>query len=181
MTCILQTLPHLCGQMCTPPHQKVSYVTDVNLNVQNINLILLTSSKLHCLCTILLRDTAWEFQEEEEKIYEQQISLKADDDVRYGNGAKVFESLYYCCYQKLVTNFSLCFLAHAYHVAFHQAKTFLSLCMTVVFLMLMDKLACSNSDRNQEVIKEKQQQGRDWVETIYSTDKLLEIVINNQY
>ena len=41
------------------------------------------------------------------------------------------------------------------HVAFQLVKKKSSLGVTVVFLVYMDKLVCSNSDSNQEAIREQ--------------------------
>ena len=66
-----------------------------------------------------------------------------DVDVRRGNGDKLFSSLFHCWYYNPVAIFSL------YGISVGEKK-FLG--VTVLFLMYMDKLVCSKSDINQEVI-----------------------------
>ena len=51
--------------------------------------------------------------------------------------------------------FSLCLLAHAYHMPFQLVKNISHLDVTVIFLMYMAKLVCTNSDSNQKAIKEQ--------------------------
>ena len=81
-----------------------------------------------------------------------------DTENSSGNGSKVFSSLFHCQCHNHVSTLSLCLLAHAYHVAFHQVKNISSLDVTEVFLVYMDKLVCSNIGRNQESIRQQQQQ-----------------------
>ena len=61
MVCILSPFTRLCVSLCTPPphpththtfigFHKASYV---DLLVQTLNVVLLTSAKLHCLCAII--------------------------------------------------------------------------------------------------------------------------------
>ena len=111
--------------------------------------------------------------EEEKKISGQKISFKGDGGGRDGNGVKVFASHFHCWCHNPVATFSLCLFAHAYNVAFQSVQKFSSLDVTVVFLMQMDKLVCSNIDSKQEVIREKQQLG--------GSQRSLAIVRNMQY
>ena len=67
----------------------------------------------------------------------------------YGNGAKVFASLFHFWHHNPVTTFSLCLFAHAYHVELHLRFSS-SLYKTVVLLMYMKKIVCSNTDSDQE-------------------------------
>ena len=53
--------------------------------------------------------------------------------------------------------------------------------MIVVFLVYIDKLVCSNSDINQEVIMEQCILGINRGSNMESTNQLLVIVRNNQY
>ena len=89
-----------------------------------VNLILLTSAKLHCMCTIIGQISPLIILEEEEKLSEQKIRLKGDGGIRGGNGAKVFASLFHCWYYNPVIILSLYLLSHAYHVAFQFVKSF---------------------------------------------------------
>ena len=92
--------------------------------------------------------------------------FKGDGDGRYGNGANVFAYLLnFWCYKHVVT-FSLCLLSNDYHVEFQLVKRLLSLGVTVVFIMQMDKLVYSNSDSNQKDIREQQKLGGNWVVTM---------------
>ena len=63
-----------------------------------------------------------------------------------------FSYPFHCWYYNPVAIFSLCLLAHAYHVEFKLVK-FLD--VTVLFLMYMEKLVCSNGDSNKETIREQ--------------------------
>ena len=94
---------------------------------------------------------------------------------------KKISFLFNCWCYKPIATFSLCLLAHNYHVAFQLVKTFPSLVVTVVFLVQMYKLVCRNIYSNQESIREKQQLGSDGGATMDSTQQFLAIVINNQY
>ena len=94
------------------------------------------------------RSPPWEFVEEEEKKSEQKLKFKGGGDGRDGNGANIFASIFhFWCYNP-VAILSLGLLAHAYHVEFKLVKKFSSMDVTVV------QLACSNSDRNQEAIRD---------------------------
>ena len=124
-------------------------MTDVDLLVQIINLILFTTAKLHCPCKIIVQSLPLVFLEDEEKLSEQKISFKGDGYGRCGNGAKVFSSLFHCWYYNPVAIFSLCLLSHVYHVAFQLVKKVLSLDVNVVFFVYMEKLVFINSYSNQ--------------------------------
>ena len=63
-----------------PPPQRISYTNGKDLIFHTLNLILLTSSELHCLCTILAQISSWEFVEEEETFSEHRTSFKGDGD-----------------------------------------------------------------------------------------------------
>ena len=65
-----------------------------------------------------------------------------------------FLHLFHCWHHNPAKTLSLCLLDHAYHVAFMLAKKSLSLGMTVVLLVYIYKLVCSNSDRDKELIRE---------------------------
>ena len=86
---------------------------------------------------------------------EQQFNFKGNGNGRYGNGANFFASFFHCWFYNPFTNFSLCLLDNVYHVVFQLVIKFPYLDVTVVFFMYMDKLVCSNSDSNQESIREK--------------------------
>ena len=62
-----------------------------------------------------------------------------------------------CCHFFPVPPFS-------HQMEFHVVKRFLSLDVTVEFLVYMEKLVCLNSDSGQEAIRDKYQHvsGRDW-------------------
>ena len=104
--------------------------------VQMLNLILATSAKIHCLCTILDQIPPLIIF-----IWGGEVILTANHIKggggygRGGNGAIFFASLFHCWYYNPVTTFSLYLLAHDYHVAFQLVKKFSSLDVTVVFLM----------------------------------------------
>ena len=53
--------------------------------------------------------------------------------------------------------------------------------MNVVFLLYFEKIVCSNSDINQEAIREQSRLGGDGGDNIESTYQLLAIVRNKQY
>ena len=74
--------------------------------------------------------------------------FKGYGDGRDGNGAKIFASLFNLWFYKPVSAFSIFLLAYAYHVVFQFMKKYSSLGVTVVFLIYIDKLFCSNSDIN---------------------------------
>ena len=71
-----------------------------------------------------------------------------DGDESFGNGVNVFETLFHFWCQNTVTNFSLCLLAHDYHVAFQLVKNVLYMDVDGGFLVNTEKLFCShiNSD-----------------------------------
>ena len=74
----------------------------------------------------------------------------SDGDGKDGNCAKFFEYLFHCWCHNPFATFPLCLLAHAYHVAFQLVKKVLSLDLTVVLPVYMDKPFCKNIDINQE-------------------------------
>ena len=122
--------------------------------VQKINLILLTSTKLHCLCNIIAQSFLLIICIRGGKSFEQKISFEGDGYGRDGNGAKDFAYLFHYWYYNPVSIFFLCLSSYAYHVEFQLAKKS-SLDVTVFFLMYMHKLVCSNIDRNKEAIREQ--------------------------
>ena len=80
-----------------------------------INIILLTSVKLHYLCTILAQIYPVKIVEEEEKkISEQQTRFKGDGDERDDNCVKMFASTFHYWCQNHVATLSTCLPAHAY-------------------------------------------------------------------
>ena len=64
----------------------------------------------------------WQFLEEEENIYEQQLRFKGDVDGRDGGGVNVFAYLSHCWFHNPVATFFLCLLDCAYHVEFQLVK-----------------------------------------------------------
>ena len=96
----------------------------MDLIVHMLNLTLLTSTRLHCLCTILYQSTPLRICRGGGYFFEQKIRFKGDGDGRDGNDAKVFASLFHCWYYNHVAIFSLCLLNHVYHVAFQLVKFF---------------------------------------------------------
>ena len=89
--------------------------------------------------------------------YEQQLCFKDDFYGRGGKNSKVFASLFHCWYNNHVAIFSLCLLDHAYYVEFKLLKKYSSLGMTLVFLVDIDEIVCSNIDSNEEVSRKQQQ------------------------
>ena len=108
---------------------------DVDLIVQTLKLIFLTSYELHCLCNILDQISPLIICIGGGEFSEQKICFKGDGDGRDGNGAKFVASLFNCWCYKPVTAVSLCLLDHAYHVEFQLVKESSSLYVTVVFLI----------------------------------------------
>ena len=68
--------------------------------------------------------------------------------------SNVFASIFNCWSYNPVISFYLCLISHVYRGAFQLVKKCSSLDVTVVLLMYMDKLVCSNSDIDQELIKD---------------------------
>ena len=53
MDCILPPLLSFCISQFMTPLKKITYVTDLDMLFHMINLILITTAKLHCMSTIL--------------------------------------------------------------------------------------------------------------------------------
>ena len=115
------------------------------------------------------------------KKYEHKTSFKGNGDGNDGNGAKVFAYFFHCQCYKPVATFTLYFLAHAYPAAFKSVKRFLSLDVTVVLLVQMEKLVYINSDSNQEEIRGEYKFWCDQGANMEIALQLLAIVRNKQY
>ena len=106
-----------------------------DLIVQLLNLIFLTSSKIHWLCTILAQIPPLRIFIRGGENSEQKIRFEGDGDERDGNGDKYFAYIFHWWYYNPVAIFSLYLLVHAYHVEFQLVKKKSSLHVTVFILM----------------------------------------------
>ena len=80
------------------------------LLVRTLNIILLTSDELQCLCTSIAQSILLRICRGGRVCSEQKINIKIDDYRKDVNGVKTFEYLFHCwCYNPVAT-FSLPFL-----------------------------------------------------------------------
>ena len=85
----------------------------------------------------------------------------------------IFVSIFhFWCYNP-VANFYPFLLAHVYHVAFQLVKKFLSLDVTVFFLVYMGKIVYEDSGSNKEGIRSQYSLGRNQGATMDTTQLLL--------
>ena len=157
MACILPPLHPLYIYLCNPLHPLDDFIgkrrgydrPDAQPNPPHI-----CQTPLHVYYS-RSEFTPENLQKKRRAFLNRKSALRVMGDGRHGNGAKYFASLFHCwCYNPVVI-FSLCLLAHAYHVGLSWQKN-ASLDVTVLFLTQVGKLVCSNSDSNKEVIRDQQ-------------------------
>ena len=137
----------------------------MDLIVHTLILILLTSAKIHCLCIIIAHIPPWEFVEAEETIYENKPSLR----VMLMEGMAMVPKFLHIS-STSGTKILLLFIPLppwlCLPCGISVGENKLSLDLTAVFLVYMDKLVCINSDINQEAIREQYWLGSDHGENL---------------